>query len=170
MPVDDDSAAHTGPDGDEHSRSATPSSTELRLADGERPRVVDEHRRRAERLPDRARDRGARPVAREVGKERGRAGVDVEDTGHANPDRVRRRAVQSAPADLRQARDDPVRPFVRVRRGRACGRHSRKAVPFDKRPLHVRPAEVEPEVERHRAVHPPSTVRTAPVTNGAVAR
>ena len=120
--------------------------------------------------PTGPRDRGARPVAREVGKERGRAGVDVEDTGHADADRVGRYAVESALADLRKAGDDPVRPLVRVRRGRARGRHSRKAVPFDKRPLHVRPAEVEPDVERHRAVHPPSTVRTAPVTNGAVAR
>src|SRR5206468_2976312 len=120
-PVDDDSAAHAGPDGHEHGRAATAGGTELRLADRERPRIVDEQRGRSERAGDRSRDRCARPVAREVGEERGRAGVDVEDSRHAYADRVWRHAVQSAPADLRKTLYDPRRPLVRVRRGRAGG-------------------------------------------------
>ena len=46
----------------------------------------------------------------------------------------------------------------------------RVAVVLEHDALDRRAAEVEAEVAAHRAVQPPSTVSTAPVTNGAVAR
>ena len=141
----------------------TASGAERPLGEGEGAGIVDQPRRRAERLTDRAGDRAAVPVAGDVDEEcRGAEGV-VEEAGHADPDRVDL-------TSLTPGGDQPPDHRFRAVRG-ACPvsavRHDLAVLEHD--PFHVRAAEVEPEVP-HRTDQPPSTVSTAPVTNGAVAR
>ena len=70
-------------------------------------------------------------------------------------------------ADLGQPRHDLLGTAVAVRLLGAAA--DELASVFEDRPLHVRAAEIEPELP-HRAVQPPSTGRIVPVTNSAVAR
>ena len=74
-------------------------------------------------------------------------------------------------ADLAELRDDPGGRLVRVRvHDRLRQLAVRVTVPLQHDRLDRRAAEVEAEVTAHRAVQPPSTVSTAPVTNSADAR
>ena len=128
--------------------------------------------------PQRVRDRLAHrgPVPRlgaEVRDEVGHARVGIEETGDRDA-----RALDAADAfrrgatDLAQLRDDPGRAGVRG--GRRDVDEDALDVPsaalLEHDDLDRRAAEVEPEVPAHRTVQPPSTVSTAPVTKGAVAR
>ena len=104
------------------------------------------------------------PIAVEVGEEQ-RGAVAVEEPGERDPDRVDR-ADAADPARPSAPSTAAGPPSLGERRRLVGG--CELAV-LEQRELDVRPAEVEAE-RSHRAVQPPSTVSTAPVTNGAVAR
>ena len=165
--AEDEPAADAGPDHEEGRVVAAAGCTEPPLGEGEGARVVDERDRDAERVLERRDRRDAAPVAGEVRQERDRAGLRVEEPRQADARTIDRPGLgERAPADLGEPCDDRRRPLLRM--GRRVPLRD-EAVVLDDGPLHVRPAQVEPE-RPHLAVQPPSTVSTAPVTNGAVAR
>jgi hypothetical protein len=137
-------------------------SSDPRLRERERVAVVDQAHGPVEGICERFGDRPADPVAVEVGQEH-RAAVDVEEPGQRDADRGHRPGLAREP---RQPVEDCGDAFVGSGR-LGVALHDVVAVEDDA--LDVRSAQVEAEPS-HRAVQPPSTVRTAPVTKGAVAR
>jgi hypothetical protein len=126
--------------------------------------VVDQVYRTPERLLQRRRDRAADPVAVQVGQEDASA-VAVEEARQGDADRV-------DPASRARERGQPLEhrgdTFLGSRRLRTA-LDDPLALEHDE--LDLRSADVQAKVlARHRAVQPPSTVSTAPVTKGAVAR
>ena len=99
--ADGNSAADAGSHRHEHGRVEATGGAELRLRERERSSVVDQGRRRTERLPDLRRQLHAPPVAGKVREERGHAASCVEEAGNAEPDRV-------DGADVGSDRDEPA--------------------------------------------------------------
>ena len=161
--ADRDPAPDARADRDEDGRVAVARRAEGGLGERKGAGVVDECRRRAERVADARRQWDPRPVPGHVGKERRRAARRVEEAGHADPDRVDR-------SGRRPDRDEPFDDRVGPVGGPGVELPVRDdLVLLEHDPLDVGGADVEAEVP-HRTDHPPSTVSTAPVTNGAVAR
>src|ERR1700737_1711224 len=168
--VDHHAAAHSGSERDADERPRPPSRAKAELGQRERSRVVDQHGRDADCRPDRIDDRHACPVARNVGQKAGPARRRIVET--RNPDADRGHAADlrgGCSPELGKLVHHPAWPSVGVG-GRLAGGHSTCPLRsrFDDDPLHVSPAQVEPEVtRRQRAVHPPSSVSTAPVVKRA---
>ena len=78
------------PIGDEHGRVAAARGAELRLGQGEGAGVVDQRRRRVERLREARHDRDAGPAAGHVREEGRRPARGVEEAGHPDADGVDR--------------------------------------------------------------------------------
>ena len=169
-PPDDDRAADAGAEREEGGRVAAARRSQSRLGEAERPRVVDQRRRHAECRLHRVAHRHAVPRLRaEVRDEPTHAGVEVEHAGDGHARRVDAAGLgRERAAELAQLLDDRLRRLVRAR-GDLRRRHpAMLAVEHDS--LDGRAAEIEAEVQAHRAIQAPSTVSTAPVTNAAVAR
>ena len=148
---------------DAHHVVGAASRSETRLGQRERVPVVDQVHVAPERRGERPADRAAAPVAEQIGEEE-RVPVGVEEPRQGDADRV---DLARGACEL----DHPLEHGLRAALVRACrclGEH-RRVVAVEQRELDVRAAEVEAEAP-HRAVQPPSTVSTVPVTNGAVAR
>ena len=90
--------------------------------------------------------------------------LGVEEPRQGDADRV---DLARGTCELDHALEHGLRAAV-VRACRCFG-ELRRAVAVEQRELDVRAPEVETEPP-HRAVQPPSTVSTVPVTNGAVTR
>ena len=110
-------------------------------------------------------------AAAEVGDEVGDAGLQVEHARDRDARRVDAADLgRERRAELAELRDDRLRRLVGARLDDLLAQLAPVAVALEHDALDRRAAEVEAEVAAHRAVQPPSTVSTAPVTNGAVAR
>ena len=146
--VQHDAAADAGAERDADQRGAALARAHARLGQRERPRVVDQPHRHAERLAQRARQRPARPRPREVREEADHAQRLVVDPGHADaggddrPDGLGRGTARE-----REPLDHVVGPAVALRGQAAVGERLAVAVEHD--PLDVRAAEIESEVRGH---------------------
>ena len=196
--VDHHAAADAGAEGDADEIAGAAAGAEPQLRERERADVVDQRDRPPERRADRPRDRAPDPVAEQVRQQRAGAALARRSgpAARARPSPARRTAPHGRAAERGDPLEDRVRPVGRRRRARVGREDARRAAASwtssgppatswaaagpalassaalagDDRGLDVRAAEIEPEMERHRAVHPPSTVSTLPVANGAVAR
>jgi hypothetical protein len=167
--ADHHAAAHAGPQRDAHEVGRAAPRAQPQLRQRQRADVVDERHGNAQRGADRAGDRAADPVPAQVRQQHAGAPLGIEVARQRQPGRhglPERRG--RGPAQRRDAREHRVRPVLGAGRAGVGGEHAEPVV--DDRGLDVRAAEVEPQMEAHRAVHPPSTVSTVPVTNRAPAR
>ncbi len=162
-PAEDEPAADPGAAHDADHVVGAARCTDTRLGEREGVAVVDEPDGKVERTRERLADRPPGPVAGEV-REEDAAALGVDEPRERDADRGDRAGVPRKPGDAVEDRLGPV-----LRRGR-LGRAVHDLVAVEDDELHVGAADVEPDPARHRAVQPPSTVSTAPVTNGAVAR
>lgn len=159
----DEAATHTRTDDEEDGRVASAGGAQRPLGERECARIVDQPHGGAEPVADRAGDGAAVPVAGDVDEEGGGAERVVEEAGNADADRI---DLPRLPA----GGDEPLDHRFRAGGGAGFDLTARRDLAvLEHDPFHVGAAEVEPEVP-HRIAQPPSTVRTAPVTNGAVAR
>ena len=149
------------------SRSSAPrAGAERRLGERERVPVVDQRDRRAEAALRAVADR-ARPSSRRGGSAGARATpVLVEEPRQRDADRVDRRR-PTRPSSTSRAEHRLRAAVLGARRRLAAARRARPS--SSSASLMFVPPRSSPSAP-HRAVQPPSTVSTAPVTNGAVAR
>ena len=147
---------------DAHHVLRTSPCTKFRFGERERMTVVDEAHRSAETVLQRPAQWLPRPVAVQVREQFGDA-VLVEEPWERDADRV---DGSDGTAELDESLQDGSRSILGTGRRLTPLSH---LVVLEHHQLDVRPAEIEAEAS-HRAVQPPSTVSTAPVTNGAVAR
>jgi hypothetical protein len=157
---EDETTADPGPAHDADHVSPAPGGADACLGECERVAVVHEGDRELEALGQRPRELDAGPLAVHVRKEHGTSlGVDETRDGHADG------------LDGPCAATELHHPAEHGR-GTALGGARRRAPGLDdhlvvqERELDVGGAEVEAEASQ-RAVHPPSTTRTVPVTNSA---
>jgi hypothetical protein len=135
---------------------------DARLGERKRVSVVDQTNRPPDGFLERRGDRAADPVAVQVGEEDPSA-VAIEEARKGNADGV---DLSGRPRERRHPRQDRRGTFLGSR-GLRASLDDLAAVEYDE--LDVRAPEIESELPQ-RAVQPPSTVSTAPVTKGAVAR
>ncbi len=122
-------------------RGRATAGTEPQLGKAERPRVVDEDRRQADRVADRAGDGLAGPRTGDVDEEPGRSGRRVVQPGHADPDaRCRPAAPDRFGRHLAELRD-----------------HGRRDVLGGARPAAWPPARERRSPTRHRRARPSPT-------------
>ena len=168
-PADDHAAADARSERDADEVLGPAAGAQPQLGQRQSADVVDERDRQPERRADRAGDRAPGPVAEQVRKQRAGPGRGVEV---ARQREARRLRLAERRGDGAAERGDPLEHGVLAVRGigrpDVGGEHAERRV--DDRGLDVGAAEVQPEMHAHRAVHPPSTVSTLPVANGAVAR
>ena len=151
-PVDRDHAADARAERQPDHRGRATAGTEPQLGKPERPRVVDEDRRQADRFADRAGDGLAGPRTGDVDEEPGRAGHRVVQPGHADPDARRRPAAPDRfgrhLAELRHHGRRDVLGGAGQPRGHLLASEGRPLAVglLDHRPLEVRGPQVEAEM------------------------
>ena len=150
--IDRDHPADARPERQPDHRGRATAGTEPQLGKPERPRVVDEDRRQADRLADRAGDGLAGPRTGDVDEEPRRAGRRVVQPRHADPDaRCRPAAPDRFGRHLAELGDHGRRHVLRGAgqpRGHLLASECcpLAAGLLDHRPLEVRGPEVEAEM------------------------
>ena len=153
LAVDRDHAADPGSERQPDHRRRAPAGAQPELREAERPGIVDQGHRDAERGRQRTRHGMTVPRTRHVHEEAGRAGPRVVQPRDADAGaRDAPPAFDRRPTDLAELRDDRVGTTGPRRHLATVDDPPGLAVPLDDRPLEVRPPEIEPEVAGRAAI------------------
>src|SRR3989442_5016996 len=147
-PIEDQPSADPGAERDPQHRGRAAARAQAVLGEREGARVIDQVARRLDPTRDRVGDLHAVPIPGNVGYEPGDACGGVEDTGHADPDRLDAVDVaKNGSCHLDQLPDHALFASARVGGQETCFDEPRfERLAFDHGPLQVRPTHVETEV------------------------
>ncbi len=147
-PIEDQPSAHPGAERDPQHRGRAAARAQAVLGEREGARVIDQVARRLDRTRHRVGDLHSVPIPGNVGYEPGDACGGVEDTGHADPDRLDAVDVaENGSCHLDQLPDHALLALACFGAQETCFDEAWfQLVAFDHGPLQVRPTHVQTEV------------------------